>query len=155
MAHKYLNEIGIPSTDICIPNTENIPTIDNTDEIDIQKVERYEEERAIYGFDSRETWAIDYTFAAWLYEHLMLYKDIACVDLNYYKVNISTVTPNDRYNRTTIHTTIAEAIDIMCDYCKYFLQHYDSENEDILSLAYERIKCTIDIFQTTLYYLGW
>ena len=39
-------------------------------------------QRRIYGFDERETWDLDKTFYTWLYEHLMMYRDVTYVDLS-------------------------------------------------------------------------
>ena len=47
----------------------------------------FEKEREIYGFDSRETWSLDYVFYMWLYERLKMFVEIGgqVVDLNYHK----------------------------------------------------------------------
>lgn len=52
-----------------------------------ERAEKWEEEKVIYGFDSTETWNLNYTFYAWLYEHLRMYQDKASkiVDLHYHK----------------------------------------------------------------------
>lgn len=79
--HKYLEEIGIKSDEVCIPNTEN-----NDDE----RISRFLKEREEYGFDERETWSMDFTFTCWLYEHLRKFLDIGgkIVDLNFHKFEI-------------------------------------------------------------------
>jgi len=38
---------------------------------------KWHEQQEKYGFDSREIWSLDYTFYLWLYERLMMYKEIA------------------------------------------------------------------------------
>lgn len=45
----------------------------------------WKEERKIYGFDSRETWGLDYTFNLWLYERLSMYNDINIIDTSFHK----------------------------------------------------------------------
>jgi len=69
---KYLDDIGVTDR----PDTMNM---------DDSRLAAWEEEREIYGFDERETWSLIYTFYLWLYERLMKYKDLACVDLTYHK----------------------------------------------------------------------
>lgn len=51
---------------------------------------RLREERRLYGFDRRETYNLDKTYAEWLYSHLMLYMDVAprIVDLEFHKVRV-------------------------------------------------------------------
>lgn len=78
--HKYLTDLGISESDIM----QNICEPDPKREV---KWKKQEEE---YGFDDRETWALDISFCQWLYERLMMYKEIAgkVVNLEYYKFDI-------------------------------------------------------------------
>lgn len=46
---------------------------------------KWAEEREEYGFDERETWALDNTFYCWLYERLRAYQDWSCVNLDFHK----------------------------------------------------------------------
>jgi hypothetical protein len=39
-------------------------------------------QRRVYGFDEREIWDLDKTFYTWLYEHLMMYRDVTGADLS-------------------------------------------------------------------------
>lgn len=72
MLRKYLDDIGVAERpDTFRPDDERQP--------------KWKEEREVYGFDSRETWALDQTFYLWLYERLMMYKEIAIVDLTFHK----------------------------------------------------------------------
>ena len=52
-----------------------------------ERDELFEKEREIYGFDSRETWSLDYVFYMWLYERLKMYIEYAgeIVNLNFHK----------------------------------------------------------------------
>lgn len=52
-----------------------------------ERDELFEKEREIYGFDSRETWSLDYVFYMWLYERLKMFVEIGgqVVNLNYHK----------------------------------------------------------------------
>ena len=54
MGHKYLKELGI-SDDMCVPNTDYKDT-EGRDE-------RFKKQRKKFGFDERETWAMDFTLA--------------------------------------------------------------------------------------------
>ena len=78
--HYFLEKLGVPlkyrGTNFC----------DNTD----KRHNRWVKERKKYGFDSKETWSLDYTFYVWLYEHLMMYKKEAfkVVDLDYHKFDV-------------------------------------------------------------------
>lgn len=43
------------------------------------------QERKVFGLDSRETWSLDVSFYCWLYERLMMFLDVNCVNLNFWK----------------------------------------------------------------------
>jgi len=76
--HKYLEEI--------IPQDQIMQNLSPGD----KREEQWDEERAEYGFDERETWSMDVTFIQWLYERLRMYKDIGgqIVDLEFHKFNV-------------------------------------------------------------------
>lgn len=82
MPHKYLNDIGIESTDPCIFNTDAIEEPKYQDD--------YNKEKSVHNFDCRETFGMDYTSATWLYEHLQAYKEWAgkVVNLNFHTFSI-------------------------------------------------------------------
>ena len=69
---KYLDSIGV----IERPDTWNQD--DNRQEI-------WANEREEYGFDERETWALNFSFYLWLYERLKRFVDVCCIDLDYHK----------------------------------------------------------------------
>lgn len=166
--HKYLNQLGIKSDDSCIFNTTEI------DGCGRQK--KFMKEREEHGFDSRETWGLNYTFVTWLYEHLKVYMDYAdgetggMVDLNYHKANIPVLSAipeedlvkpynNDlaeKYYNTIIEEhTQREAILLMINY----LEDYLKNNEDC-SLkdeyqAYEKATCAIKIFAEVFGIMWW
>ena len=85
VAHKYLNELGINSDETCIYNT-----IARETEEENNRQDYFDKERQEYGFDSRETWALNYTLISWLYSHLKMYLDVGgqVVNLKYYKFDI-------------------------------------------------------------------
>lgn len=99
-------------------------------------------ERRKYGFDSRETWSLDYTFYVWLYEHLMMYKEKASgvVDLTYHKFE---------YKGETL--TQIECINRMIEGCKLYIQ--DSEPED--KEKQEKIKSVAEIWALVLPAMWW
>lgn len=163
MPHKYLNEIGIESNYCCIFNTE---------EIDNGKQEYFIEQRQIYGFDERETWSMDYTFATWLYEHLQAYKEFAkeIIDLEFHKFLIPVLydIPEDKliyinedktmagqykYEIIEEHTEL-EAIDIMIDYLKKYLTdtYIDWKKEQIKT---EYLQGAIGILKEVIPALWW
>ena len=74
MKRKYLDEIGC------------------TDRWDKwvyrgERGKKYREQRREWGFDARETFSLQETFYQWLYERLIVFKDIGgqIVDLTYHK----------------------------------------------------------------------
>ena len=93
--HKYIEEvINIEETLYgCCKNTGR----------DI----KWKEQREIYGFDERETWDMSYSFFCWLYERLMMFKDIDFIDLDFHKFEVN-----------GIEMTQRECIDKMLDNCK-------------------------------------
>ena len=119
MAHKFLNKIGIKSTETCIFNTE---------EKDVSRNNRFKKQRKKYGFDERETWSMDYTLACWIYEHFMLYKEINCVDLTFYKFNIPKW--NDEILDEKIEVTQEEAINLVLEHIEFFLINEDFDREE-------------------------
>lgn len=76
MGRKYLDDIGEDYSWVWKPEGS-------------ERDELFEKEREIYGFDSRETWSLDYVFYMWLYERLKMFVEIGgqVVDLNFHKFN--------------------------------------------------------------------
>lgn len=74
MGRKYLDDIGEDYSWVWKPEGS-------------ERDETFEKEREIYGFDSRETWSLDYVFYMWLYERLKMFVEIGgqVVDLNFHK----------------------------------------------------------------------
>lgn len=75
MGRKYLDDIGYT----------DLHDLWNSND---SRQEEWARERDIYGFDERETWALDHAFACWLYERLKMYKEIGAVNLDFHKFNI-------------------------------------------------------------------
>lgn len=70
MGRKYLEDIGLKLEDMplgfCLEEANNIEK---------GRGKRWYLEREKYGFDSRETWDLDYTLKLYLYERLCMYKE--------------------------------------------------------------------------------
>lgn len=63
--HKYLKDIGVKEDEM----SQNwLP--------DEKRQVKWEKQRQKYGFDEREIWSLDITYCMWLYERLMMFKDI-------------------------------------------------------------------------------
>ena len=73
MVGKYLKDIGVKREDI----PKHYFPFD-------KRQFKWAKERRKYGFDSRETWSLDYTFALWIYERLMMYKEVNCIDTDFH-----------------------------------------------------------------------
>lgn len=61
MKRKYLDDLGVKN---------------RWDQINDEREKRWKKQRKTYGFDDRETWNLDSAFYEWLYERLMMYKEI-------------------------------------------------------------------------------
>ena len=61
MKRKYLDDLGVKK---------------RWDQINDEREKRWKKQRETYGFDDRETWNLDSAFYEWLYERLMMYKEI-------------------------------------------------------------------------------
>lgn len=162
MAHKYLNKIGIESDNPCVFNTENT-----------KNIKRYKKERKKYGFDTRETWSMDFTSATWLYEHLKVFKKANICDLEYHKFNIpvlyglakSEIDENDPYRRYTKEVieehTQGEAIDLMIRYLEQYLYEYFKKSDTSANMFDEDIKraeylqCAFKIYSEVICAMWW
>ena len=106
--NKYLDDLRIPIEEY---GTNFVK--DNG-----RRSRKWKKERKIYGFDNRETWNLDSTFAEWLYSRLMMYKEVNIVDLTHYKF----IFEGKEY-------TQIEAIDHICEACKgYLLDRNNDKN---------------------------
>lgn len=111
-------------------------------------------ERKIYGFDERETWEMERNFYIWLYEHIMRYKEICCVDLTYHKFKYK----RREYTQEELMNEILERIEFYFTYIyrhqekfkiskklaqnKYYIQYgyYDDWNDKQNSIVQEIAK---------------
>lgn len=119
---KYLNDIGV-----VLASTEDMKNSKGE--------EKFREQRELYGFDERDTWSLDFTMRALLYERLKMYFDIAdqVINLNHHTITYK----NIEYTQREL---ILELIYLLEDVIKkedesYFydeqdkLEFYDSCNE--------------------------
>ena len=78
--NRYLTEIGLEEKEFQVNLCE-----DDT----LHRNRIWEAQRALYGFDARETWNLNTTFVQWLYSHLRMYEEIACINLDYHQVSVA------------------------------------------------------------------
>lgn len=101
--HLYLKKIG----------AENIyaADMDKAEEEQDKRHVLWHCQRAIYGFDERETWGLDSCFYAWLYEHIKMYLEKAdkIVNLEFHKFE---------YEGTTY--TQKELLEQICEIIEYY-----------------------------------
>ena len=101
----------------------------------------WDKDREIYGFDSRETWSLDFTFKLWLYERLSMYNEINCVDTSFHKYE---------FKGETI--TFQECIDRMLDGLKIELTIDEYRRTDEQK---EKVDDIVNIFALCLPSLWW
>jgi hypothetical protein len=132
---KYIDDLGIKYKDT--PQGWCTETNDG-------RIDKWKKEREEYGFDSRETWAMEYNFKLWLYERLMMYNEINCVDTSCHKFE---------YKNQTI--TQQDCIDRILEGLKLDLtsKQYDesSEKEEIN----EKIEDVLPLFNLCFHTLWW
>ncbi|APQ78824.1 MULTISPECIES: hypothetical protein [Clostridium] len=126
MAHKYVKEI------IDLKNTP-YGWSENTG-----RNSKWLEERRIYGFDERETWSLDTTFFYWLYERLMMFKKVNCINLDFHKFKIQGV-----------ELTQKQCIDKMICNCKKIITYQGTD--DLFTIKNE----TLDIWKECIFSMWW
>jgi hypothetical protein len=109
MARKYIDELGIERKDT--PQGWN-----RGDE----RQKHWAEQRKEYGFDSRETWALDYSLCLWLYERLKMYDEVNC---------ILTTDPDRTFKYKGGCLTLQQCIDRMLLGLRYHLTLDDHSDE--------------------------
>lgn len=128
MSHKYIKEI----TDL---NNTPYGWSENTGRDSI-----WLEQRKEYGFDERETWSLDITFFCWLYERLMMFKEVNIIDLDFHKLKINGE-----------ELTQGECINKMIDNCKAIIQSKDSDSNEIINKKDE----VLNIWKECIYLMWW
>ncbi|KAA9007285.1 hypothetical protein F4V43_02015 [Paenibacillus spiritus] len=97
--------------------------------------EGWSKQREIYGFDSRETWSLDYTFKLWLYERLRMYDEVNVIDTGFHKFD---------YKGKLI--TFQECIDRMIEGLRLDLTLGDFSEERKIKEIDEKIEDVMPIF---------
>jgi len=119
---KYLNDIGV-----VLISTENMKNS--------KRAEKFKEQREIYGFDERDTWSLDFTMRALLYERLKMYFDIAdqVINLNYHTITYKNIEYTQRELILELIYLLEDVIKKEDESCFYDeqdkLNFYDSCNE--------------------------
>lgn len=133
--NKYLEDIGLRVEQI----TSNVCG-DNDD-----RKSRWDKQKELYGFDERETWALETTFIEWLYSHLKMYLDIGgeIIDLDFYKFEYK----GEQY-------TQRECIKIILSACEKFLKTEDPFWRDCNSTVQDMID-TIKLFADMFPAMWW
>ena len=131
MGRKYLDDIGEDYSWVWEPEGS-------------ERDELFEKEREIYGFDSRETWSLDYVFYMWLYERLKMYIEYAgeIVNLNFHKF----IYKEKEY-------TQLELINMMIERLEFYFEKGDSF--DLSEEEYEFIKEIGEIWALVLPAMWW
>ena len=148
MSHKYLNDLGIKSSDICIFNTE---------ETKDKRMKRFLKQRKKYGFDERETWSMDYTMGTWLYSHFKAYKKYAnkIINLTFHKFDIPKWDKKETFSQETKQVTEEEAINIIIKNLKFYLKNYDCidfKKEEKANMKFQYALRIIGIIHPTLWW---
>lgn len=111
---KYLDDIGLK---VCEYGT-NFVRVDDTRMVD------WAAERAIYGFDSRETWNLEVMFIEWIYTRVSMYKEKAGyminTDVHNIKYRDKQITQGDAMD---LILELAKAILLDIDNCELFLKN--------------------------------
>lgn len=134
MKRKYIDNLGIKYTET--PQGWNADIGDN-------RLPRWEKERETYGFDERETWDIDYSFYLWLYERLMMYNEVNCINTEFHKFDFEDEV-----------LTQQQCIDRMIEGCELFLD----QNKNNIKSTDEEFKKAGDvpyIFAMCIHSLWW
>lgn len=133
--HKYLDDAGITDN--------NRPWKFGKE--DDERAQLWNEEREIYGFDSRETWCLFETFYLWLYERLKMFKDYCAIDTGYHKFDYN----GCEYTQEQLIDMMLERIEL------YFSDTYDEYNPRIDSELYERVHEIEKIWAVVLPAMWW
>lgn len=132
--HKYLEDIGI--------ETKVTPWGWNQDD---SRQKQWKEDRKLYGFDERETWSLDTTFFYWLYERVMMYNEINCIDTSFHELVVN----NEKL-------TQQECIDRIILGCKYYFKLTEgvstNENYEIAMIIANEI---LDIWKQLVFWMSW
>lgn len=132
--NKYLDKIGIPR--------------DHQGTRFTKDRKKFRKQRKKFGFDQREIYNLDHTFAEWLYCRLKMYNELNCVDTSYHKIE---------WEGKTI--TMQDAIDILLKasrhYLKGFAENSGGLNTDELDKRFQKLCDLMPLWGKLLPYLWW
>jgi hypothetical protein len=150
MRHKYLNAIGIASDNPCVFNTRAI-------DASSERQARFEHERDEYGFDSRETWSLDYTLATWLFEHLSWYRDNAPIDMTFYDFDVPAWDEQtaSMSKTETVNLTQAQCIDTILDNLEFAIKNDGTATLKTEAEAHERMSYALRILSESISVMWW
>ena len=117
MISKYLKDIGVKEKDLpenWFPNDK--------------RQSKWDKERKKHGFDSRDTWSLDFTFALWIYPRLKMYDEINII-----------ATTEEKYKFKDEEITMQEGIDRMLEgfNIRIVKDIYTDEDEHKVNEAFE------------------
>lgn len=141
--------------------------------------EMFMEQRKKYGFDERETWALNYTSILWLYTHLKRYRKwggiVEMDDSEWAHNYILNIIKKDKkgnylykevtntylgeelteleFERELVKLPYGKIIDIICEYFEYYINHGDDTNYE--ELAYYLVGEGIKLYGDILGSLWW
>lgn len=129
--YKYLEDIEV--------NIHNTPYgwLENNND---NRIPKWKKDYKKYGFDSRETWSLDYTFVLWLYQRVKMYNDITnnIIDKNHHKFNYR----EKEYSQQ-------EMINILLNKCEKYIK---DDKEDLKN---ELVKEITDIWGIIILSMWW
>lgn len=141
MSHKYLDELDLEeSNKACIFNTDVV-------EEDSERRQWYEDQRQTFGFDSRETWSMDFTLVSWLYEHLCWYRDYAPIDLTFYSFEIPRWNTKKcrAYKHKTETVNQGRAIDLILINLTFFMESDITQEDEAYARLYYAMRILAEI----------
>lgn len=123
--NKNLASVKKDGGQICYPHTKE-------KEKDKDKQRKYNKQRKKYGFDERETWALEYTSLMWLYEHLQMYIDIGGKIVDFESPLPDSLKEEFSKYDLTVNTQLDVIKEILSEIEKYDHNHYacDSDKEE-------------------------
>ncbi len=134
--NKYLDDAGIK------PENYGVNFTDKKD----KRRRKWKKQRKIYGFDARETWNLDSSFAEWLYTRCSMYLDEAkdIVDLDYHKI-----TYNDK------EYTQREAIEKVKKWSLYYVKNKYSADQIVSERAHKSLTKACELWAILVHYMWW
>lgn len=131
MISKYLTDIGLKESDLpwgWLPNDK--------------RKEKWKLEQDTYGFDSRDTWWLDYTIALLIYTRLKMYDEVNNVATDMVKIKCG----------TRIYT-LQECIDKILKSFEDYIRNYDTDK--LTTKIIDEYEKSIRILSYCIRYLWW